>query len=85
MDSAGNLYGTTWAYGAYSYGSVFKLTPTTSGWLYTTLHDFMGGSDGAARTGKLAFDANGNLWGTTMVGGTGCGGIGCGVVWEITP
>ena len=27
FDAAGNLYGTTWAGGAYNYGTVFELTP----------------------------------------------------------
>jgi uncharacterized repeat protein (TIGR03803 family) len=86
MDRAGNLYGTTYADGAYGYGSVFKLTPSNGGWAYTSLHDFTGGSDGGHPWGKVVFDANGNLYGTTSVGGdTGCSGIGCGVAWEITP
>lgn len=44
MDDAGNLYGTTYADGAYGMGSVFKLTHSANGWTYTSLHDFTGGS-----------------------------------------
>ena len=81
MDTAGNLYGTTAASGAYVAGSVFKLTPSGGGWNYTTLHDFTGGSDGGFPQGGVVFGTNGNLYGTTVNGGT----HGLGVVFEITP
>jgi uncharacterized repeat protein (TIGR03803 family) len=81
MDSAGNLYGTTYADGAYGYGSVFKLTVSDGTWTQTVLHDFNGGSDGAYLWGTPVFDANGNLYGTAWVGGA----YGNGVVWQITP
>ncbi len=81
IDTAGNLYGTTLSDGAYGYGSVFELTPSQSGWIYTDLHDFQGGSnDGASPSGVVALDVSGNLYGTTISGGTS----GYGVVWEIT-
>ena len=82
MDGAGNLYGTTGNDGAYGYGTVFKLTPTPQPpWTYTSLHDFTGGSDGGNPYGNVAFDASGNLYGTTSNGGA----YYVGVVWEITP
>jgi uncharacterized repeat protein (TIGR03803 family) len=88
MDSAGNLYGTTYAHGAYGYGSVWKLTRTQTGWDYTDLHDFTGGSDGANPVAGPAIDANGVLYGTTSLGGTTAGEAcqfqGCGVVWSIS-
>jgi len=86
MDAAGNLYGTTYADGADGAGSVFKLAPSSNGWVYTSLHDFTGGGDGGTPNGGVVFDANGNLYGTAQGGGAGslCQG-GCGVVWEITP
>ena len=46
MDGAGNLYGTTHCDGIYNGGSVFKLSNTENGWVYTSLHDFTGGTDG---------------------------------------
>jgi uncharacterized repeat protein (TIGR03803 family) len=85
MDTAGSLYGTTYAEGTYGQGSVFKLTPTNDGWTYTSLHDFTGGSDGANPVGGPTLDANGNVYGTTYYGGGNCSPVGCGVVWEITP
>jgi len=81
MDAAGNLYGTTYADGAYGYGSVFKLTRSEGGWAYTSLHDFTGGSDGASPMCRLAFDSSGNLYGTASGGGE----HGKGVVFQITP
>jgi len=81
MDAAGNLYGTTVDDGAYGYGNVFKLTRSGSGWAYTSLYDFTGGTDGGHAFGGVVLDANGNLFGTASAGGT----HGDGVVWEITP
>ena len=89
MDAAGNLYGTTYADGAHQRGNVFKLTHSNGRWTYASLYDFTGGSDGSYPLSSVAFDANGNLYGTTFAGGIGAcnlnGITGCGVVWEITP
>ena len=81
MDSAGNLYGTTVGYGLHRYGEVFKLIPNGGGWSYVDLHDFTGGDDGGYPYGSLVQDAEGNIYGTTEMGGT----YGHGVVFEITP
>jgi uncharacterized repeat protein (TIGR03803 family) len=83
MDAAGNLYGTTIGGGAYGYGNVFKLTRSSGGWTYTSLHDFTGRDDGggAYPFGGVVRDANGNLYGTTDEGGTNDQGV----VFEITP
>jgi len=78
MDSAGNLYGVNES--LFNDGSVFKLTPSGSGWTFTTLHNFNGG-DGANPYGQLVLDSSGNLYGTTSGGGA----HGYGVIWEITP
>jgi len=81
MDQAGNLYGTTYCDGANQVGNVFKLTPSGSSWTYTSLHDFTGGNDGEIPFCSVAFDGSGNLYGTTVTGGS----RGAGTVWEITP
>lgn len=81
MDTAGNLYGTTNAEGAYDEGNIFKLGQSHGVWTYTDLHDFTGGNDGAAPEGAPTVDTNGNVFGTAS--GGGLYGIG-GVVWEIT-
>jgi uncharacterized repeat protein (TIGR03803 family) len=79
MDGAGNLYGTT--YCDVPNGTVFKLTPSDNGtWIYTLLHGFTG-PDGEYPQAGVTLDANGNLYGTTSVGGQ----YGYGTVWEITP
>ena len=83
MDRTGNRYGTVTAGGIYANGTVFKLTPGTNGWTYTSLHDFtvQSGSDGAFPTGTLVIDENGNLYGTASEGGE----HNQGTIWKITP
>jgi len=88
LDAAGNVYGTT-SGGYTEFGGVFKLTPGTDGWTYTDLYDFGDPnlSNGFSPVGGVVLDGNGNLYGTTLEGGSfnpPCG-EGCGVVWEITP
>jgi uncharacterized repeat protein (TIGR03803 family) len=80
FDASGNLYGTTFMDDPAGYGSVFKLTPSGNGWTNTDLHDFTGGSDGGYPGGGVTVDANGNLYGTAVLGGAN----GFGVIWEIT-
>ena len=81
MDAAGNLYGTTTGNSVEQiYGSVFKLTPSNGGWIYTDLHDFNGGSDGGYPYSSIVLDSSGNLYGTASADGHGYG-----TVWEITP
>lgn len=60
-DAAGNFYGTTFAGGAYGYGSIFKIA--TSG-QETVLYSFTASTDGANPLGPLWRDQNGNLYGT---------------------
>ena len=87
MDAAGNLYGTS-NNGALGFGNVFKLTPSNGGWVYTSLYDFTGGSDGRyPASASVLIDANGNLYGTASKGGltSACSGVGCGVIWKIAP
>jgi uncharacterized repeat protein (TIGR03803 family) len=84
FDGAGNLYGTTYDGGKYYLygGTVFKLTPKVDGsWKEKVLHSFGNGADGDQPYANLIFDAAGNLYGTTFVGGTYNGGT----VFELTP
>ncbi|HUI83020.1 MAG TPA: choice-of-anchor tandem repeat GloVer-containing protein [Candidatus Binatia bacterium] len=86
LASDGNFYGTTSAGGhdtcVFSCGTVFKITPDGT---LTTLYSFSQ-SDGAEPLAGLAQASDGNLYGTTWMGGTssGCGGEGCGTVFKIT-
>ncbi len=84
-DSAGNLYGATYAAGAFGYGAIFKLTPSQGGWVYTSLHDFTNGADGANPVSGVILDGNGNIYGTASQGAQQACFYGCGTVWEITP
>jgi len=82
-DSAGNLYGTTLNGGAYNAGVVYRRDSDGN---FSILHSFTFGADGAEPVGGLIRDSEGNLYGTTELGGTGCAaGIGCGVVFKIDP
>jgi uncharacterized repeat protein (TIGR03803 family) len=77
----GNLYGTTLTGGAKGYGTVFKVTPSGA---FTTLHSFCSQSgcpDGEFPQTGLVQATNGNLYGTTIVGGA----YGTGTIFEITP
>lgn len=83
-DSAGNLYGTTFAAGNLSRtcalnagcGVVFKLSKTNQ---ETVLYTFADGADGANPVADLVLDSTGNIYGTTKLGGAGYG-----VVFEIS-
>ena len=75
MDAVGNLYGTTFADGAFGYGAVFKLTQSGSGWTYTSLHDFTNGQDGSYPYSNLIFDTAGNIYGTASSGGASGNGV----------
>lgn len=81
FDPARNLYGTTTNGGTYGGGVAFRLSASGSLWSYSVLYSFGAGSDGLAPTGKLIFDAAGNLYGTTSAGGS----QGCGTVFELSP
>jgi uncharacterized repeat protein (TIGR03803 family) len=86
FDSAGNAYGTTVTGGASDCGTVFKLTPTGGGqWHQSVLHSFNCFDEGKNPYGGVTLDASGNLYGTTVAGGSGgfCSGDGCGVVFEL--
>jgi uncharacterized repeat protein (TIGR03803 family) len=93
FDSVGNIYSTASYGGQSGGGGVFELTPSTGGaWTETVLHFFNdnGGSDGYNPQAPLIFDASGNLYSTTVTGGTGqCEQIGlvigCGTIFKLTP
>jgi uncharacterized repeat protein (TIGR03803 family) len=89
MDSAGNLYGTTYGGGTgcrSGCGTVFEIAAGSHE--EAVLYRFRGGRDGNGPEGELFVDSAGNLFGTTFAGGTNCQkimelGPGCGAVFEI--
>jgi uncharacterized repeat protein (TIGR03803 family) len=86
IDAQGNLYGTTYFGGielgagtTNGIGTVFKVSPTGE---ETVLHIFKGQPDGKFPEAGLAFDNQGNLYGTTYSGGNV--GSGQGTLFEVT-
>jgi uncharacterized repeat protein (TIGR03803 family) len=53
---------------------------------FTILDSFTGGPDGGNPSGGMVFDADGNLYGTTLGGGhAGCSNGTCGVAFQLSP
>jgi hypothetical protein len=69
-DANGDLFGTTAQGGTGNNGTVFELEKGISGYSFNTLFNFTG-VNGADPSGSLIADANGDLFGTTRLGGTG--------------
>lgn len=77
----GNLYGTTNAVlGSAGNGTIFRIT---SAGALTTLHTFTG-TDGNVPVGGLVQASDGNFYGVTKNGGTGCSNGVCGTVFSIS-
>jgi uncharacterized repeat protein (TIGR03803 family) len=95
FDASGNLYGTTTEGGApsvgdaQSQGTVFELSPGTGGWTEKVLYTFKGGTDGAVPYTGIVFDTAGNVYGTTLQGGSPSNPLiclgGCGTVFKLSP
>ena len=94
LGSGGVLYGTT-LFGGHKTcdqnlegcGTIYELTPAGTGYTFSALHLFLGGTDGQWPTATLNSDNAGNLFGTTQSGGDlSCGATGgCGTVFQIIP
>ena len=81
FDRSGNLYGTTVSGGSGNFGTVFQLTPSGSGWTHQILYSFQDLADGKLPNSGVILDSSGNLYGTTVFGGTGLGGT----VFQLSP
>ena len=81
FDRNGNLFGTTFSGGSANAGTVFELSGSPSGWQESVIYNFQGLTDGKQPNSGLLLDTAGNLYGTTVFGGTGLGGT----VFELTP
>ena len=78
ITSGGMLYGTAYAGGTSSYGTVYKINLRTE--KFTVIHDF-NGADGQNPEAGIALGKGGTLYGTTALGGSGGGGV----VFSVTP
>jgi uncharacterized repeat protein (TIGR03803 family) len=90
IDSEGNLYGTTAEGGNQSCadnranngcGTVFEVDTAGN---YTVLYNFSAGAAGNTPFGGVIRDSKGNLYGTTVYGGTGVGGAAGGVLFKLS-
>jgi uncharacterized repeat protein (TIGR03803 family) len=86
-DGRGSLFGTTADGGANNLGVVFELKNVAGQYQPHVLHSFRGWrfGDGANSVATLGSDAKGNLYGTTVAGGSGtfCD-VGCGTIFKMT-
>jgi uncharacterized repeat protein (TIGR03803 family) len=83
FDQAGNIYGTAARGGTSNDGVAFELAQSGGQWAETILHSF-GSNDGLYPQAGVIFDAAGDLYGTTLHGGTGhdCQN-GCGIAYQL--
>ena len=66
----GSFYGTTFAGGAYGYGTVYKMSQAGA---VTILHSFSGNADGANPIAAITIGSDGTLYGTTSAAGSAAG------------
>lgn len=80
LDANGNLFGTCYAgasiAGAYPQGCLWKVS---NAGVFSVVHTFTGGVDGADPFASPTFDANGNMFGTTGYGGANFDGT----LWKV--
>ena len=88
-DPQGNLYGTSDTGGVYDLGTVYELSPLPGGgapWTNTVLYSFCPQgppcADGNSPQSGVIRDAHGNLYGTTITGGSR---FNQGTVFELSP
>lgn len=76
IDAKGSLYG------ADNVEHIFKLSNLNGQWVATNIHTFMGAPlDGSYPHGTPAVDSAGNVYGTTVTGGS----LNYGTVWKLSP
>ena len=88
LDVQGNLFGVTGDGGEAGLGTIWELSPGKGrAWSETVLFSFAEGgtSQPNAPYAGVILDVNGNLYGTTVEGGSGCEGFGCGAVYRFSP
>ena len=68
LDSAGNLYGTSFGGDSHNDGVVYRLAPSNGIWTESVLHYFGSPGDGSKTHVGVVLDGAGNLFGTTPFG-----------------
>ena len=86
IDSAGNIYGTTFTGGGHGCGrqgcgTVYELSPSAGGYTENILFKDFGDTNGENPLGGLTMDSAGNLYGITQNGGNSDRGV----VYELSP
>ena len=72
LDASGNIFGVSSGGGAYGFGDVYRITPSSNE--FFTI-DFSSPKNGGGPHGPLAIDGAGNLFGASPEGGEGCGTV----------
>jgi uncharacterized repeat protein (TIGR03803 family) len=80
----GDFYGTAVGGGTGSLGTAFKITSSGTFTVFYNFCSLSGCADGASPNAPLIQGTDGNLYGTTPLGGTGTCSVGCGTIFEIT-
>jgi uncharacterized repeat protein (TIGR03803 family) len=80
LDASGNVYGTTSSDGANGFGTIFEISPTSSGWTLNTILNLDNSINGNIPQ-PLIFDPAGNLHVENASGGS----TNCGTVFELSP
>lgn len=88
VESSGNLLGGAFYGGSANSGVFFELVNNAGSWSETVLYNFCsqtGCTDGQYPGGGLLMNAAGDIWGTSLYGGSGKCTYGCGTVFEFVP
>ena len=78
FDSLGNLYGAAGG-GGLGQGTVYEFSPAQGSWNFAVLHSFSG-NEADSPASRLTIDAVGNLYGSSLGGGTD----GSGTIYKLT-
>ena len=84
IGSAGSLYGTS---PNAPHGQLYELAQRAGRWFYSSLYNFLGGSNGSA-SGPVVIGPEGGLYGAAIGGIQTCGDDGasyCGLIYEAKP